>query len=626
MFRGALMVLLLRLGLVAGIHTVLRIAFVLHNGAFFPDVPLISYIGGVRFDLFALAWLNLPWVLLYLARPVPNGVMGRIQFWVFLLANALGLFFNTVDVGYYPFSLKRSTADLLSILTTGGDVVGLGPAFLSDYWYLLLTFLAGIGLMAFGYQWIGRLSTGPEGPIKQRIFWRVMAVSILLLAARGGTQLIPLQPMDAAAYGGPAFLPVVLSTPYTMLVSLGKPTLQERAYMPQEEADLIWPVLHHPLVNDPSLDTTWDGPPNVVVIILESFSSVYSGILNGGDGYMPFLDASMREGLTFTRAYANGRRSIDGIPAILASLPELMDEAFITSAYASRPFTSLANVLASKGYSTSFYHGGRNGTMGFEGFARSAGYDRYVGLDQYPKGEADHDGHWGIRDLPFLQFWARELEKEPEPFFSTVFTLSSHHPYELAPEDAERFAGGGQAIHPTLRYTDEALRRFFSTAREMPWFGNTLFVITADHTADIERSGQHSAMAVDYWIPLVFIAPGKVEPRMDDKVVQHIDILPTVLDLIGHDKPYFSFGHSALRPTRTECAVWANNGLFSITKAEGQLQFDGEQVVAINGSMPGSLEQDRERVAAMERQLKAALQQFSIHLLNGTMTTNSDRP
>jgi uncharacterized sulfatase len=334
----------------------------------------------------------------------------------------------------------------------------------------------------------------------------------------------------------------------------------------------------------------------------------------------------MGQGLNMTHAYANGRRSIDGIPAILASMPEMMDEAFITSSYAGIPLTSMASVLAGEGYNTSFYHGGRNGTMGFDGFARSAGFQRYVGMDEYAGDASDYDGHWGIRDLPFLQFFATGLHKERQPFMSTVFTLSSHHPYELPTADAERFKGGTLPIHPTLRYADDALRRFFATVRTKPWYANTLFVITADHTADIERDGKHSDKAIDYWVPLLYFMPERIAPYQSDGVTQHIDILPTTLQLIDHEKPFFSFGHSALRNS-PEYAVLNNNGVYNIIGGSMQLQFNGAEVLGVRTlDMDATVPVDSTLANEMELRLKAAIQQVNGHLLRRELTVRPNTP
>ncbi len=620
MRAGPLSVLLLRLGLVAAVYTLLRLLFVWHNSALFPDVPLAAYLGGIRFDLFAIAWLYLPWVLLVMVSPRPGRVVGHVQLAVYLLASALGLLLNTIDAGYYAFTLRRSTSDLFNIIAAGGDMLNLAPTFVRDYWYLALAFLLALALVAWGYRRIGCLDKGDPISIPWRIGWRMIAIVLLVFASRGGTQLIPLQPLDAARYGGAATLPVVLNTPYTMLMSLGKPQLQERKYMSQEVADRLWPVVHElQLEHKPDEFVISTRRPNVAVIILESFSATYSGTLSGGESYMPFLDSLMGHSLNFTRAFANGRRSIDGIPAILASMPELMDEAFLTSRYASIPFTSLANVLDAEGYRTSFYHGGRNGTMGFDGFARSAGFERYVGMNEYPGDKADYDGNWGIRDRPFLQFWAQELAKEEEPFLSTVFTLSSHHPYRLPKEEAERFVGGTQDIHPTLRYTDDALRQFFATVRSMPWFHNTLFVITADHTADLERTGVHGDLPIDYWVPLLYFAPG-VPGTQRDAVTQHIDIVPSIMDIIGHREPLFSFGSSALRSDPPGVTIWSANGIYSITNSQMQLQFDGERVVDQHMIVDTLDHVARDAMAKdLEQRLKAAIQQFNHHIMRGTL-------
>jgi phosphoglycerol transferase MdoB-like AlkP superfamily enzyme len=626
MRAGPLSVLLLRLGLVAAVYALIRLLFVWHNAALFPDVPGSAYLGGIRFDLFAIAWINLPWVLLVLAVPRPGRSMARVQTTVFVLLNGLFVVANVGDIGYYGFTLKRSTADLLNIMTSGGDLVGLLPAFLRDFWYLFLLLIGLFVLLAWSYRAIGRLDAGHSIAVPWRIGWRVVALALLVLASRGGIQLIPLQPLDAARYGGPTVLPVVLNTPYTLLMSFGKPALTKRTYLTQEVADRWWPVMHHfTYTRTPSHTEHVSGPPpspdrpNVVVIILESFSALYSGTLSGGESHMPFLDSLMAHGQNYTQAYANGRRSIDAVPAILASIPHLMEETFTSSPYASLPITSLAKVLGLEGYSTSFYHGGRNGTMGFDGFARAAGFSRYVGMNEYPDAKADFDGHWGIRDRPFLQFWAQELAREQEPFLSTIFTLSSHHPYNLPAEEAERFSGGTQAIHPTLRYTDDALRRFFATARNMPWYDNTLFVITADHTADLERTGIHGDLPIDYWVPLLYLAPWLPADTLPN-VTQHIDILPSILLNIGYEKPFFSFGQVPVGNGAMHGAIWYANGLYTITSDRMQLQFDGEQVVGtklLAEFAPGEEREAHER--DLLQLLQAAIQQYTHQMTAGTL-------
>lgn len=597
--------LLLRIGVLAVVFTIQRLLFAQLNHDAFPAPPASAFLGGVRFDLSAIAWLYLPWILTVLIAPVPKRTFAIVQKVLFHISNVVCFFLNSIDLEYFKFTLKRSTADLFGIATGGDDLVNLVPVFLKDYWYVVLIFFGSIALAGLGYRWVGRRPSTEYA--KPWWLWRALAIGIVLLLSRGGTQYIPLGVLDASKYAPPAYMPLVLNTPFTFMTSIGKPLVQEKHFMSQEEADRLWPVIHQ------YGDTAVASPkPNVVVIILESFSAAYSGRLDGDEGYMPFLDSLMGQSLWFDHAYANGRRSIDGIPAVLASMPKMMAEAFIESPYAQQPISALPGLLGKEGYSSAFYHGGHNGTMGFDAFAKAAGFQRYVGRHQYPD-EADYDGVWGIRDRPFLQFFAQELNKQQQPFVDCLFTLSSHHPYKLPEAEAKRFAGGELPIMPTLRYVDDALREFFATAETMPWFRNTLFVITADHTADLMRKGETSGAAYDHWIPLLYFMPAAIRPERKSEVTQQIDILPTVLDLLGYPKPFFAFGSSVLRQERMPAAVSENSATWLIIGDSCQLRTDGENILwsaGMNKAQPSAPAQQ-----ALLPVLQAAIQQYNNRLL-----------
>ena len=256
--------------------------------------------------------------------------------------------------------------------------------------------------------------------------------------------------------------------------------------------------------------------------------------------------------------------------------------------------------------------------MGFDAFAKAAGFQRYVGRDQYPDAN-DDDGTWGIRDRPFLQFFAHELNKQQQPFVDCLFTLSSHHPYKLPPAEAKRFAGGNLPIMPTLRYTDDALRQFFATARTMPWFANTLFVITADHTADLLRNGETNGSAFDHWIPLLYYMPAQLAPHGSDRTTQQADILPTVLDMAGYPKPFFAFGSSVLRSERMPAAVCKSGPTWLLIADSCQLQSDGERVLWSASPQGGATPPDGCTANALPV-LQAAVQQYNNALIHHQMT------
>ncbi|MCK4701011.1 MAG: LTA synthase family protein, partial [Bacteroidales bacterium] len=281
----------------------------------------------------------------------------------------------------------------------------------------------------------------------------------------------------------------------------------------------------------------------------------------GNEGYTPFLDSLIHHALVFPNAFSNGKRSIEAMPSIMASLPTLMTSSYISSGYATNSINSLASLLKDKGYHTSFFHGGSNGTMGFDNFAHSAGIDEYYGMNEYGKNE-DFDGNWGIFDEEFLQFYATKLNSFEEPFFSSVFTLSSHHPYTIPGKYKEKFRKGPLKILEAIGYSDFSLKRFFETASEMPWFENTLFVITADHTAQAIKP-EYITNLGQFRVPIIFFHPADSSLRgKKNLITQQLDIMPSVLDYLDYNEPFISFGNSILRPREDHFALTFQNGIY----------------------------------------------------------------
>jgi len=249
------------------------------------------------------------------------------------------------------------------------------------------------------------------------------------------------------------------------------------------------------------------------------------------------------------------------MPSIIASLPTLMTSSYISSGYATNNINSLASLLKNKEYNTSFFHGGSNGTMGFDNFAHAAGVDEYYGMNEYGNSK-DFDGNWGIFDEEFLQFYATKLNSFKEPFFSSVFTLSSHHPYTVPEKYKGKFKKGPLKILEAVGYSDFALKRFFETASKMPWFENTLFIITADHTSQPIKP-EYKTNLGQFRVPLIFFHPADSSLQgKKDLITQHLDIMPSVLDWLGYNEPFISFGNSILDPMEDHFALTFQNGIY----------------------------------------------------------------
>ncbi len=617
---------------------------------FFETVRL--FLIGIRFDMPAIVYSNLPVIIMHIlpgGRFKYNKGYQRFIKYYFLIVNSLLLLINLSDARFFDFTLKRSTAFMLTFLRTGDELPSLIPRFIVDYWYVPVTWLLLTALAWYLYSLTDIRRKKPEavsGNNLKNIIYQIAAFVFLMLltlvGARGGLQPKPLAVLHASQYVQAKDVPLILNTPFTVMRTLKYRRPEARKYFPQEECQKIYPTLHQYNHSDSSFRKI-----NVVIFVLESFSREYSGYLNGYKGYMPFLDSLMQHSLVFTRAFSNGLRSIDAIPCIVSGIPDLMENPFMFSVYNTNKISSLAAILKEKGYQTAFFHGGNNGTMNFDAFANMACFDAYYGHTEYNNevddSEKDYDGFWGIYDDVFLNYFAGKLNSFSQPFFAVEFTLSSHNPYKVPEKNKEMFPEIPVKILRVVRYSDFALKRFFQTASKMPWFRNTLFVISADHPGHSLSEAENNKLpdarqrlnddqlkyykntVGAYAIPILFYFPGDSLQGVKSFTVQQSDIMPSVLDYLGYNRPFVAFGNSVFDHGANHVAFEYVNGFYQIIKGDYSLMFDGKQPVSLynNKTDPGHKENliDKEKQIADELEIliKAVIQQFDYRMANNRL-------
>ena len=439
---------------------------------------------------------------------------------------------------------------------------------------------------------------------------------------RGGftTAVRPITISNANQYASrPVDAALALNTPFALIRSIGKNVFVVPHYFSDEKTlASIYTPIHTPN------DSVSMVKKNVVVLIVESFGREYIGALNkdleGGKykGYTPYVDALIGKSTTFRYSFCNGRKSIDGMPSILSSIPMFV-EPFILTPSSMNDYTGLAGILGQEGYETAFFHGAQNGSMGFQAFAQKTGFQHYFGRTEYEvaKGTDDFDGTWAVWDEPFLQYYAEEMGKMKQPFMTAVFTASSHHPFVIPEQYKQQFPEGKLEIQKCIRYTDMALGKFFETASKQPWFQNTIFVLTSDHT----NMSDHACYQTDlggFCSPIIIYEPSHPEGQMIDKIAQQIDILPTVLGMLGYQKPYFGFGIDLLNtPSEDTWAVNYLSGIYQYVKHGYVLQFDGQKSKALYALSDSLMQQNLIHQPSaisyqqlMERELKAIIQQY----------------
>jgi uncharacterized sulfatase len=542
----------MRLGQLVLLYSISRALFLVFNFQSFYQIPtqelLRAFLVGVRFDVAAICRINALFIVLSLL-PISFAQSTWYQKClrvVFLVSNIPFLIINVVDYEYFKFIDQRSS---LSLLDMGADISAQLAQLSIHYWYLVAT--GGLLIFAFCYFFPKPAPLPPTTHGTQKswgltrdLLVLMVVVGFGILGGRGGWQSARLSGAQADMFAKPVLAQLALNSSFTLLVSERKcdartfPRLH--FYASDEELRKEFPT------RNPASRSKEERRDNIVIIIVESLSAEYTGVGRPGRGYTPFLDGLANKGISFRNSFANGRRSIDAPPSILAGLPHLRDETFFCTRM--KQLHGIGAVLKERGYDTSFFHGGKNGTMQFDVFSRRMGFDRYYGLNEYPKPE-DSDGIWGIYDEPMLHFMAQEMSHRKEPFATVLFTLSTHNPYKIPSQYEGLFAKGELPIHETVGYFDHALKKFFETAEQMPWYKNTLFVITGDHIGPAKASSPR--LIDNYRIPLVFFHPGHPLPKVNpDRITQHVDIGPSILDFLEIETAKtLPFGHSIFDPS-----------------------------------------------------------------------------
>ena len=548
--------------------------------------------GSLRFDTSAILYTNAIYVLMLLL-PLPrrwNAARGyRLAAKIYYVAvNSLMLATNLFDTVYSRFTGRRTTCSFFAEFSNEGNLADIALPELLRHWYLVLLGLAFIAALIWLSRGTRKVESGKVGPAEgvthyylRQSLATLCFVPLAIIGMRGGasTAIRPIANSNANQYvNEPAQANIVLNTPFSLIRTLGKQTFTDPGYFPQEQLDSIYSPLHQPGPDAPQRRK------NVVVLIVESFAQEYIGAYNGGEGYTPFTDSLIGQSLTFSQSYANGRKSIDAMPSILSGIPMFV-EPFFVSSYSLNKVSSIAGELARVGYTTAFFHGAENGSMGFEAYSRTSGYQRYYGRTEYdadPRfgGEKDFDGTWAIWDEEFMQYFAAMLDTLPQPFATALFTATSHHPFVVPERYRESLHQEGHPMNTCIRYVDRALSHFFATASRMPWYENTLFVITADHTNIVERPEYKTPLGL-YRVPIIFFDPSGQMPRgCSPAIAQQTDIMPTLLGYLGYPNAYVAYGIDLLAtPAENTWALHYNNGVYQYVTPDTVMLLDESRLV-----------------------------------------------
>lgn len=552
-----------------------RAVFVLYNSDLvLADVDssrLFSLmLAGEKFDLATLGYLNAAYIFiaffplsLYIKPCIYRGILK----WYYVIVNSIAVVVNLADVVFYRFRGSRTTAVVFQEFQSEGNIGAIVWTEIVNNLVLVV-----VAVVLVGVLWLLYASPKPVVERRRRLAawlntaYLVVSVPLVLIAIRGNFFRVGVHPLyieDAAHYArNLEETSIVLNTPFSIIKSANSKTVPTPQYFTPDEVKKYYTSLHM------IPDSVEERQPNIVVILLESFSSEFVGALNKNKpdlvSYTPFLDSLIERSLTFEHSFSNGYISIDAVPSVFVSIPRVRYP-FVYTPYALDHLDGLPAILKRKGYETAFFLGADDSSLGIHAFCNTIGFNRYYSIDDYyekvPGGRnLDITGSWGIWDEEFLQFFADELDELGQPFLAGFFTLSSHHPFALPERYENEIAATPHPIQRTVLYTDMALRRFFETASGSPWFDNTVFVLCADHAFMQNTRDEYKTTLGKIRIPIIFYDPSGryFSPETKPVIAQQIDIMPSLLHLVGHHEPFVAFGKNLF--TTESADNWAFNG------------------------------------------------------------------
>jgi phosphoglycerol transferase MdoB-like AlkP superfamily enzyme len=497
--------------------------------AFALDLSTAAYILLISYLLLVVFLLSRA-KLFYLIEKVYASVV--ILAFVLITTAELGLYaeWNT-KLSYKALSYLQNPSEVFNSVATA--------LFVS----LILLWL---GLSAAGFFVYTKLVAKAESITRPRFgsLWTLLFVpALLLLAIRGGIQEIPITTSSAYFSRHNILNLAAVNSGYNMLVNTldSRRFGRENLFKSMDDATALHIVEQlHAVEGDSTMAVLNTTRPNIVIVLLESWSADLIESLGGEPGITPNFRELESKGLLFTQFYASANRSQQAMSSIYAGLPGIPITVITNhpEKYAALP--SFVKDMKQQGYYTSFYFGGQLIYGNILSYLMYNGFDRIIeGKDLNPTFTR---GKLGVHDQDLLSYYATALNNHPQPFFSTVFTLSSHSPYDFPMEHIIQWPETEKEFVNSAHYTDKALGRFFEIARSQPWYENSLFVILADHSHLTYRN--HPMRSFEYHkIPLLLYGPAlkdEFRGKTFDVLAGNTDLPATLMAQLNmHAADYF---------------------------------------------------------------------------------------
>ncbi|MEP6615991.1 MAG: LTA synthase family protein [Ginsengibacter sp.] len=527
---------------------------------------------GLHMDASAAAYVCIIPFLLFFAEALFAVNLRKLIGWYTIVVIAVLSFITVVDLELYHAWGFRLDATPLQYVSNPSEMA----ASVSSSPILLLVAIFIVLALGFCLVYIRLVQKLPDTKPAQREIVSVglsfFLLLFLMIPLRGGFQQIPLGQSDVYFSEKVFANHAAVNVPWNVLNSLVNKRYGNKNpyhYLDDIKANHIVDSLYHSEHETTHLLTT--KRPNVIMIILESFTSKFIGCLGGEKGITPNLDKIASEGMLFTHIYASGDRSEKGLVALLSGYPAQTTTSVIYNPAKTERLPHFYNILKEQGYHTSYYYGGELSFANIKSYLLNSGVEKLV--SKYDFDQNDYNSKWGVHDHILLNRFLQDLSLEKEPFFSTLFTLSSHEPYEIPV--ASHFPGNDEMslFKNTFFYTDESVGRFIDSAKKTSWWNNTLVIMVADHGHRLPGNDEADQSA-KFRIPLILTGGALNLHTVNNTLGSQTDVAFTILLQMGLPATGFKWSRNLMDSTAKQFAFYVFNDGFGFVTPTGTVTYD----------------------------------------------------
>ncbi len=565
----------------------------------FEQIPfnevLLSFIHAVKLDISMASYLLIiPFLLLVIqgfsrARwtILVNKVYSFIILFIYLLTSSgeLGLYGEWKSkLNFKALSYLRNPDEIFNSVSTAS--------------FILLSGLVLVQLFVFFFLYrkyfLKSDSIDFRGRLLPKILFTTLVPALLFVAIRGGIGPIPITASESYFSKHEILNLAAVNNTYNLVFNVINYYQFDQKnhfyFMPDDEALAIVKQLHQS-EKDTTIHILNIDRPNIVIILLESWSGDLIESLGGEAGITPQFHELEKEALLFTNFYATGNRSQQALGSLLAGLPAIPITTITDHPEKYNALPSLITTLHDEGYYSSFFFGGDLNYGNIRSYLIHNQFDRLVDENDFDVNAIK--GKLGVHDEGLFDKILQEIGNQPEPFFTATLTLSSHSPYDQPGERPIDWIDLENEYVNSAWYTDKCLGDFFREAKQKPWYDNTLFIVLADHSH--ASYNNYPFWSFDYrHIPLLLLGGAISDDYKNKKSAQlssNVDLTTTILKQLNLDSGPFFWSKNMFNPYSPQFAYFELNDGFGWKTTDGFLQYNAIIPKIISTNVPKN-EQD----------------------------------